>query len=125
MADMSPMLPAGRQVIDGYGEGQFCVAGFWRPGAVIVLPDRTVAWTPPAFADLTAADFSDVTSADPAVEILLLGSGARAALAPKQLRLDLRAVGVVLESMDSAAACRTFNILLAEGRRVAAALLPI
>lgn len=125
MTDLSPMIPAGRQVIDGYGEGRFCVAGFWREGAVVVLPDRTVAWSPPAFADLTVADFSDVTSADPPVEILLLGSGARAALAPKRLRLDLRAAGVVVESMDSAAACRTFNILLAEGRRVAAALLPI
>lgn len=125
MADISPLIPAGRQVIDGYGEGQFCVAGFWREGAVIVLPDRTIPWSPPAFAELTIADFHDVTGAEPAVEILLLGAGARAAMAPKSLRVDLRAAGVVVESMDSAAACRTFNILLAEGRRVAAALIPL
>ena len=125
MADISPMIAAGRQVIDGYGEGQFCVAGFWREGAVIVLPDRTIPWSPPAFADLTIADLREVATAEPAVEILLLGSGARAAMAPKPLRLDLRAAGVVVESMDSAAACRTFNILLAEGRRVAAALIPL
>lgn len=125
MADITPMISPGRQVIDGYSAGQFYVAGQWRTGALIVLPDQTLAWTPPAFGLLTIADFHAVTTADPAVEILLLGAGPRAALPPKQLRLDLRAAGVTMEPMDSAAACRTFNILLAEGRRVAAALLPI
>jgi len=125
MADITPMIPADRQVIDGYSPGRFCVAGGWRDGALLVLPDRTLAWSPPAFADLTVGDFQPVLNAAPKVEILLLGCGPRAAFPSKQLRQDLRAAGVVVEPMDSAAACRTFNVLLAEGRRVAAALLPI
>jgi uncharacterized protein len=125
MADITPMIPADRQVIDGYGPGQFCVAGGWRAGALLVLPDRTLPWTPPAFADLTIGDFGPVLAAEPKIEILLLGCGGRAAFPSKQLRQDLRAAGVVVEPMDSPAACRTFNVLLAEGRRVAAALLPV
>lgn len=125
MADITPMIPADRQVIDGYGPGQFCVASQWRDGAVIVLPDVTLSWSPPAFADLAAADLQPVLDARPLVEILLLGGGPRAQFPSKELRQALRAAGVVVEPMDSAAACRTFNILLAEGRRVAAALLPL
>ena len=125
MADITPMIPADRQVIDGYGPGQFCVASVWREGALLVLPDRTLAWLPQAFADLTVSDFQPVIDSAPPVEILLLGCGARGALPSKALRQGLRAAGIVVEPMDSAAACRTFNILLAEGRRVAAALLPI
>ena len=64
-------------------------------------------------------------SADPPVELLLLGSGQKMQLLPGVLRRDLRSAGVVVEVMDTGAACRTYNILLAEARRVAAALLPI
>lgn len=125
MPDITPMIPADRQVIDGYGPGQFCVAGTWREGPLLVLPDKTLAWPAPAFAALSAADLQPVLDAEPAVEILLLGCGVRASLPGKALRVDMRAAGVVVEPMDSPAACRTYNILLAEGRRVAAALFPV
>lgn len=124
MADITPLIPADRQVIDGYGPGQFCVAGAWRAGAVLVLPDKTIDWSPPSFADLSVADLQPILTADPPVEILLLGCGAKAQFPGKQLRQELRAAGVVVEPMDSPAACRTYNILLSEGRRVAAALIP-
>ncbi len=123
--DITPFIPAGKQVIDGYAPGRFGVAGVWRAGAVIVLPDRTLEWDAPVFADLAAADFQAVVEADPAVDLLLLGGGQRAQLLPSAIRRELRAAGVVVELMDSGAACRTFNVLLAEGRRVAAALYPV
>ena len=125
MADITPIIPSDRQVIDGYGDGQFCVSGQWRTGAVIVLPDRTEPWEATDFATLTVEHFAPVIGAEPKVEILLLGSGARMQLMPKALRQGLRDAGVVVEVMDTGAACRTYNVLLAEGRRVAAALLPI
>ncbi len=125
MADITPMIPSDRQVIDGYGEGQFCVSGQWRAGALIVLPDRTLPWTATEAGSLTAADFAAVVAAEPKVELLLLGTGPAMKLVSKALRQELRERGIVVELMDSRAACRTYNVLLAEGRRVAAALLPV
>jgi len=59
------------------------------------------------------------------VEILLLGCGRRMAMVPSALRARLKAAGIVVDAMDTGAACRTYSVLLAEGRRVAAALLPV
>ncbi|KAA0574701.1 Mth938-like domain-containing protein [Azospirillum sp. Sh1] len=125
MADIMPMIPSDRQVIDGYGPGQFCISGQWRVGAVIVLPDRTLAWEATDAASLSVGDFSSVLEAEPKVEILLLGTGPTMRMIPKDLRLGLREQGIVVELMDSRAVCRTYNVLLAEGRRVAAAMLPV
>jgi uncharacterized protein len=58
------------------------------------------------------------------VQILLLGLGRAISLVPSALRSDLRAAGIVPEPMDTGAACRTYNVLVAEGRRVVAALIP-
>ncbi|HYD67638.1 Mth938-like domain-containing protein [Azospirillum sp.] len=123
--DITPLIPADRQVIDGYGEGQFCIRSEWRAGPVIVFPDRTIPWDVTDFADLTVESFAAVRDAEPKVEILLLGSGPKMQLLPSVLRRDLRAAGIVVDVMDTGAACRTYNVLLAEGRRVAAALLPV
>ncbi|MBP2290787.1 Mth938-like domain-containing protein [Azospirillum rugosum] len=125
MADITPIIPSDRQVIDGYGDGQFCVSGKWRTGAVVVLPDRTQPWEATDFSALTVDDFAMVVGAQPRVELLLLGSGAKMQLLPKALRQSLREAGLVVEVMDTGAACRTYNVLLAEGRRVGAALLPV
>jgi len=125
MADIMPMIPSDRQVIDGYGPGQFCISGQWRVGAVIVLPDRTLSWEATDVASLSVGDFAPVLAAEPKVEILLLGTGGTMRMIPKALRLELREQGVVVELMDSRAVCRTYNVLLAEGRRVAAAMLPV
>ena len=76
-------------------------------------------------ADLTPDDFAPVTGAEPAIEILILGCGARTELVPAGLRDMLREYRIVLEAMDTGGACRTYNVLTAEDRRVAAALLPV
>ncbi|HEY0836411.1 MAG TPA: Mth938-like domain-containing protein [Azospirillum sp.] len=123
--DITPLIPADRQVIDGYGNGQFCIRSEWRPGPVIVFPDQTVTWDVTDFAGLSVESFAAVTAAEPRVEILLLGTGPKMRLLPGALRRDLRAAGIVVDVMDTGAACRTYNVLLAEARRVAAALLPV
>lgn len=123
--DITPMIPSDRQVIDGFGPGQFCISGQWRVGAVVVLPDRTQAWAATDAAALTLDDFAPVLAAEPKVEILLLGTGPTMRMIPKELRKALRDQGVVVEPMDSRAVCRTYNVLLSEGRRVAAAMLPV
>lgn len=120
---MTPVIPADRQVIDGYGEGGFRVAGVAHRGAVLVLPEATHPWKAAAMADVTMESLGAVL--DRGVEILLLGCGRRMQPVPAALRHALRAAGIVVDAMDTGAACRTYNVLLAEDRRVAAALLPL
>src|SRR5579863_6896354 len=121
--DLTPIVPPGRQLIERYGPSGFRISGLVHQGPVLVFPDVTVAW--PA----VAADRVDLASLQPViehggVEILLLGLGRRFRAPPPRLRSELRAVGGALEAMDTGAACRTYNVLLAEDRPVAAALLP-
>ena len=123
--DVTPRLEAGRQRIQSYGGGGFKIAGEAYRGSVIVLPDRVLPWTCADIATLTATDFDPARGVSPAIEILLLGCGARATLLAPELAESLRASGIILESMDTGAACRTFNVLLHEDRRVAAALIAV
>ena len=121
--DVTPIIPAGRQVIESYGSDGFRISGVLHAGAVLVFPDRTVAWPAASLAELSADSFAPVAERG-GIEILLLGCGRRAAPVPPSWRSGLRSAGIVLDAMDTGAACRTYNVLLAEGRRVAAALLP-
>lgn len=125
--DVTPLIPQGKQVIDGYGDGGFRVSGIRVEGSVIVYPDRLVPWPPGALAEVTATALADIAAAGRAgqVDLLLLGTGARMAQIGRGLRQELRAAGVVIEVMDTGAACRTYNVLLAEGRKVAAALIAV
>jgi len=123
--DITPRIPAGRQIINAYGGGGFRVAGIAYRGSILVFPDRTLAWPISQMDELQPESFAAVRGAEPAVGILLLGCGASIRFLPRTLREGLRAHGIVVDCMDSGAACRTFNVLLAEERRVAAALIAI
>ena len=123
--EISPIIPGDRQVIGAYGAGLFRVSGIAFDHSVLVFPARTLAWPVTAFSDIDADCFSPVLEADPAVEVLLLGTGARHEFVPPALRRQLRESGIVLDSMDTGAACRTYNVLMAEDRRVAAALIAL
>lgn len=125
--DITPLVPAGRQIIESYGAGRFRVSGARFEGSILVFPHRTAAWPVTSAAELAVGSLAEVEAAAAAgeVEVLLLGCGARMAMIPAALRSRLRAAGVVIESMDTGAACRTYNVLMAEGRRVAAALIAL
>ena len=121
--DVTPLIPADRQVIESYGTAGFRVTGVAHAGSVLVFADATLDWPIATMAEVTAEALTPVmTRGD--IEILLLGCGQRMAPVPAALRQALRAAGIVLDAMDTGAACRTYNVLLAEERRVAAALLP-
>jgi len=118
----APALPD-RQVIQGYGEGRFRISGAVHAGPVIVTTYKVFAWS---VTDLSALTLESLAPAREAgVDILLLGCGETAALMPGALRQALRREGISLDAMGTGAACRTFNVLSAEARRVAAALFPI
>lgn len=88
---------------------------------LVLLPDALVeGWAPDGFAALTERDFASLLVHRP--ELVLLGTGARQQFPHPRLLQPLSAAHVGVEAMDTRAACRTFNILVAEGRRVAAAL---
>jgi uncharacterized protein len=125
--DLTPLIPAGRQMVESYGDGRFRISGRVFDGSIIVFADHTVEWPARDAAGVTLESLSEVAAAGEAgtVDLLLIGCGAHAALIPAALRRPLRDSGVVTEAMDTGAACRTYNVLAAEGRRVAAALIAI
>ena len=123
--EVTPVVTAGRQLIQAYREGGFTVAGVRHEGSLLVMPERTLSWQVDALSAITVDSMAPIIQADPAVEILILGCGPSFALAPPQLRDALRAHGVVVEAMATPAACRTYNVLLAEDRRAAAALIAV
>jgi uncharacterized protein len=123
--EVTPVVPAGRQLIQAYRDGGFTVAGVRHEGSLLVTPERTLSWQVDALSAVTLESLAPVIQADPPVEILILGCGPGFALAPASLRDALRAHGIVVESMATPAACRTYNVLLAEDRRVAAALIAV
>jgi uncharacterized protein len=111
----------GVNTITGYGEGYVMVNGERRASSVVVLPDRIEPWERKEFSQLTEADFQFLQGLG--VEIVLLGTGARQRFPHPRLTAPLAQAGIGLEVMDTQAACRTYNILVAEERKVAAALL--
>ena len=118
--ELTQVTQPGRQVIERYGPSGFRVSGQIHLGPVLVFADRTITWLDAA---ITEAALAPVI-AHGGVELLLLGLGRRMAPIKPALRAALKAHGIAVEAMDTGAACRTYNLLLAEDRRVAAALLP-
>jgi uncharacterized protein len=125
--DLTPLIPSGRQIVESYGEGRFRVSGHIFVGSVLVFADRTIGWPPAAATDASIESLGAVLEEGRAgsVELLLFGQGPRMAPVPPELRQGLRAAGVGIEPMDTGAACRTYNVLVAEGRLVAAALIAV
>ncbi len=104
--------------VDGYGPGFFRVAGQVIEGAMLITANAARSWG-------GIEDSATLIALAGEVDVLILGTGAETALTPKPLREALEEAGIGVEPMASPAACRTYNVLLAEGRRVALAALPV
>jgi uncharacterized protein len=114
---------SGQPPIDGYGAGGFRIGGEARLGGVLILPGSLMSWR---YADpLDEACFAEALAAASEFDLLLIGMGAHPAPLAPSLRASLEASGVAPEPMATPAACRTYNVLVAEERRVAAALIPV
>lgn len=125
MADITPQVPQGRQLIQGYGGGGFRIAGIAHPSSVIVLPEQTLAWPVASYEDISVAGLSPFMAENIGVEVLLIGCGPRMGMPRADIRDALKEFSIVPEWMDTGAACRTFNVLLAEDRAVGAALIAV
>jgi uncharacterized protein len=111
----------GRNLFTGYGPGYVSINGTRRHASTVVLRDRILDWQVGTFSALTERVFAELAALP--VEIVLLGTGLALRFPHPRLTQPLRDAGIGLEVMDTSAACRTYNILLSEDRRVAAALL--
>ena len=108
--------------ITGYGPGWIAIGGERIGHSLLLHSDgQRGAWRPRAFNDLTAADFAPLAQGRP--ELALFGSGERLRFPKPAWVRALIEAGIGIETMDTPAACRTYNILAGEGRRVVAALL--
>ena len=115
--DLNEVTYGAARAFDGYGPGFFRVGGEVVEGALVLHPGGLVPWDGRDPAPLVAlADEAD---------FVLMGTGAEIAHAPPDLRAAVEGAGLGLDVMSSPAACRTYNVLIGEGRRLAAAVLPV
>jgi uncharacterized protein len=118
--------PAGLgPIVSAVGPDGFRVADRMVPGGLILTPETALDWTAKPIEALAEEDFALLLALDPLPEFVLLGTGANLRRPAAPLTAALEARGLFLEPMDSRAAARTWGLLRAEGRQIAAALLPV
>ncbi|MEA3041691.1 MAG: hypothetical protein QOC65_1180 [Sphingomonadales bacterium] len=111
-------------VVRGFAGGGFAVdGGVYR--ALLLTPERADEWEAPSIGDLALEHFAELLELDPAPEFLLLGTGSTLAFPPRALVRALEERGIGIEAMDSRAAARTWGMLRAEERWIAAAIMPL
>ena len=113
--------PSALNTFSGYGDGFVMVNGQRHEQNVIVMPERLLPWEAQSFDSLKEEDFQPLLELAP--EILLIGTGPKQRFPHPRLTRKLAEKRIGVEAMDLRAACRTYNILMSEERRVAAALL--
>ena len=117
--------PSAAQVIRSYGPGHFLIGERgWRQ-AVLVTPIVTTPWHVARAEDISLDGLAALKDSAVPTDLLVVGCGERSAFIPPDRRAAFRSAGIGLEVVDTGAACRIYNVLLAEGRRVAAALIPL
>ncbi len=126
MTDRPKGFLPGAHPVDAYGEGGFKFGGMSHRGSILTLPSGVYAWDATDAAGIDADSLARVFAEEPgAIEHLLVGTGLDLIPLKPALREKLRAAGIVAEPMATGAAARTYNILLGEKRRVAAALIAV
>jgi uncharacterized protein len=120
----APHLPRSAP-IEAYGKGGFAFADMSHRGSLLCLPDAIWAWPVTRPEEIDEASLARVFAAANVIDTLIVGTGTDVWLAPPALRNALRRVSVVLDSMQTGPAIRTYNIMMGERRRVAAALIAV
>lgn len=117
---------AGQYSIDGYGTGGFSFGHVSHRGSILMVPEGVHIWSATQPSEITAESLAPVFATAPGtIDLLLIGTGTDLVPVRPALRAALKAVGIVVEPMATGAAARTYNILLGERRRVAAALIAV
>ncbi len=120
--DITPAIPAGSQLIQGYGAGRFRLSGQVYHGSILLSHVEAFSWSINDAKDIRVENLSPLITQS---NILIVGCGAQFIRPPEELRANLKEMGISLEWMDTGAACRTFNVLLIEERDAVAALIAV
>ena len=123
-ASDAPHLPRSAP-IDAYGKGGFAFAGMSHRGSLMCLPDAVWAWEATTPEQIDRHSLERVFAAADSIDTLIVGSGTEVWVPPADLREALRRVHVVLDAMQTGPAIRTYNVMIGERRRVAAALIAV
>ena len=115
----------GQAPIDAYGNGGFRFAEMSHRGSLLCLPTGIYGWNASVGSNLAPDDLQKALVELKTSDFLLLGTGERQHFPNTELRAAFAHAGIGLEAMNTGAACRTYNVLLAEGRPVAAALIAV
>jgi uncharacterized protein len=115
----------GRAPIDAYGDGGFRFADMSHRGSILCLPSGIHGWEAANATTLTQDDFLQAIEEAEGIDILLVGTGNAMVPLPRALKEALRAAGINADPMSTGSAVRTYNVLLAEDRAVAAALIAV
>lgn len=124
MAAFDGFVP-GRYPIDAFGAGGFRFADMSHRGSILATPSGVRKWPVTSFAEVTEDSLRPVIDEAGTIDFLLVGTGPDIAFFPPALREALKAAGITVEAMATGAAARTYNVLVAEERRVAAALIAV
>jgi uncharacterized protein len=114
-----------RAPIDKFGGGGFRFAAMSHLGSLLVVPSGMRAWEPVNAGDLTIADFSIVVEEKSEIDFLIIGTGAKMLRLPIQLIAELQSQNVAVDVMSTSSAIHNYNMMLEEGRRVAAGLIAV
>jgi uncharacterized protein len=120
----APHLPRSAP-IEAYGKGGFAFADMSHRGSLLCLPDAIWAWPVTRPEEIDKYALEQVFAAANAIDTLIVGTGTGVWLPPAHLRQALRGVSIVLDAMQTGPAIRTYNIMMGERRRVAAALIAV
>ncbi len=142
--DVTPLIKSDAQVIQSYAGGFFRISGEVYSGPVIVFPSHTTVWHyvklnkgrsvtsllgveghASGVGMLTLESFEELIERADEIDVVLLGCGAKMQFMDRGLKNALKDKRLSVDVMDTGAACRTYNVLMAEGRRVVAALIPV
>ncbi|MCU0831046.1 MAG: Mth938-like domain-containing protein [Rhizobiaceae bacterium] len=115
----------GRAPIDAYGNGGFRFAEMSHRGSILCLPSGIHGWPVADPAALTAEDFAKAVAEASGIDVLLVGMGLEPRPMPRAIREALKGAGLGVDIMTTGAAVRTYNVLIAEDRNVAAALIAV
>jgi len=123
--ELRQVAPQGRQLVQAYRSGGFTISGVRHAGSLLLRIDRTEPWAVASIEALTTELLAPLIDAAAGVDVVLLGTGATFQPLPTLLTQRLARAGITVEVMATPAACRTWNILAAEDRRAAAALIAV
>lgn len=123
--DITPAPAAGRLMFNAYGDGRFKLNGQYQEGSILVSEKSVQSWSATDLDGITLESLKPLIDQAAVQDILVIGCGKTFQAPPKGLREAIRKAGLVLEWMDTGAACRTFNVLQNEDRRVLAAIIAV